>query len=149
MNSSFLSIFVSLYMSTAFQAGPMPEPCNSLQAYGCAVAPNLVWIDPANTRLSTALRNHVIYHEVGHVFDFKYMGPASRVAFGAILGDDREWQEGKNPLIEKFGEAVALCMDGRFDALVGIPYDYKPTRSQYRRACRLIETVYKDSQPVL
>lgn len=141
MTSQLLTIFVSLYLSISFQ--PASEsPCLP-QALGCALAPNKVWINPKIVNIKTVERNHVIYHESGHIFDFRYMTSAAHEAFKTIMNDHREWLEGINPLAEKFGEAVARCFDGSYNAPVTHTYKYEPTVDQYNRVCRLVRTVYR------
>lgn len=140
MKLIMLKIFTTLYLSASFQPMPMPAECGA--AAGCAQPPR-VWIDPQYDHYGAAVHNHIVYHEMGHLFDVRYMTPAARRAFSLVIGDDRPWRDSTpNPPNEKFAEAVARCFDGRYNAAVNRVYEYLPSFDQYTRICRLIEAVY-------
>jgi hypothetical protein len=88
----------------------------------------------------------VLYHELGHAFDFTVLWPGDRRAFKRLLRLSGGWFSGHGPPSELFAEAYALCarFGGRRVAASQLLwthslYGYRPSRRQHRLACRLIE----------
>ncbi len=55
-------------------------------------------------------RRQVLYHELGHLFDFRLLSHAERRAYKRLVGQPRRgWFGGVNPPSEQFAEAYALC----------------------------------------
>src|SRR6202000_1807748 len=88
--------------------------------------------------------HHVLMHELGHVFDMAVLRDADRARFRAIMHRPAgQWWVGDPPLGEWFAESYSWCAryatpgpSQRTTAL----YGYRPTRTQYGRACALIRS---------
>jgi hypothetical protein len=85
---------------------------------------------------------HVLFHELGHVFDATELTTARRRGFQRIVGRPGAWQATPetDPPSEQFAEAYSLCarrpaISERDFAM----YGYSPTPEQHRRVCALIE----------
>jgi hypothetical protein len=85
---------------------------------------------------------HVLFHELGHVFDATELTAARRSAFQKLVGGRGPWRAAPetDPPIEQFAEAYSLCarrpaISEREFAM----YGYSPTPEQHRRVCALIK----------
>jgi hypothetical protein len=135
MAHQFLVIFVSVYLGTSFQTTPLP--CE----LACASPPNKVWISSKVNSYSADVRNRVIYHELGHIFDYQYMTELSRLTFELyVLNDLKLWHGGIDPPSEKFAEAFTACLVGTRKMYYS--YGYNPSQEEYDTACNLIKNVY-------
>jgi hypothetical protein len=80
----------------------------------------------------------VLYHELGHVFDFKVLNHRERRRFKRVMHLRRPgWFGGGGRTAESFADGYSLCALGhrlRF----ATPYGYRPTRRQHRAVCKLI-----------
>jgi hypothetical protein len=84
---------------------------------------------------------HVLFHELGHVFDATELDAARRRGFQKIVGRAGPWRGApeSDPPIEQFAEAYSLC--ARRPALAErefAMYGYSPTPAVHRRVCALI-----------
>jgi hypothetical protein len=84
---------------------------------------------------------HVLFHELGHVFDAYELTLPRRKAFQRIVGKPGPWRGAPetDPPIEQFAEAYSLCarkpaISEREFAM----YGYSPTPAMHRRVCALI-----------
>jgi hypothetical protein len=83
----------------------------------------------------------VLYHELGHVFDFRVLNNGERRRFKRILGIRRSgWFGGGLPPAEWFADAYSACATrlGTWRRASSTSYGYTPSRRQHRRACSLI-----------
>jgi hypothetical protein len=84
---------------------------------------------------------HVLFHELGHVFDAAELDVARRSGFQKIIGRRGPWRGAPetDPPIEQFAEAYSLC--ARKPAIAErefAMYGYSPTPAMHRRVCALI-----------
>jgi hypothetical protein len=82
-----------------------------------------------------------LYHELGHVFDFRVLNNKERRGFRRIMGiRENRWFGGRRRAAELFGEGYASC--ARFGSRRAprrrSVYGYAPTTRQHRATCRLI-----------
>lgn len=83
----------------------------------------------------------VLYHELGHAFDFRVLNNRERRRFKRILGIQRSgWFGGGLPPSEWFADAYSACATrlGEWRRALSSSYGYRPTRRQHLRACALI-----------
>jgi hypothetical protein len=86
---------------------------------------------------------HVLLHELGHVFDLNVMTDTDRARFRAIMHRPAwQWWAGRTPLAEWFAEGYSWC--ARYRRVVSVTryalYGYHPTSTQYGRVCALIRS---------
>jgi hypothetical protein len=84
---------------------------------------------------------HVLFHELGHVFDATELTMPRRKAFQRIVGRPGPWRGAPevDPPIEQFAEAYSLC--SRKPAIAErefAMYGYSPTPRMHARVCALI-----------
>jgi hypothetical protein len=126
----------------------------------CAQGSN-IWLDPHYYSRYERDTREALYHELGHVFDYFQMTDADRAAFEETTGDHRPWRTSYDSPHEQFAEAYAFCAlppkwlswrrveTGKrgYALTVGYKdganwssadYGYRPSRSQFRRACKAI-----------
>lgn len=121
-------------VTVTIERGVCP-PDASMFRRSCAInaSPVTIWLSGRDGRPT-------LYHELGHVFDYTVMTDAARGEFGRIVHDTRPWRSAKNSPHEKFAQAYAAC--AMHHAISGplwdTGYDYDPTPTMHRRACRLI-----------
>ena len=86
--------------------------------------------DPRNT----------LYHELGHLFDFRLMSRGERRIYKRLIGQrKRAWFGGVNPPGEQFAEAYALCAERRRIARVARGhYGFRTSPRRHRAVCALI-----------
>ena len=82
----------------------------------------------------------VLYHELGHLFDFRLMGRGERRAYKRLIGQrGRGWFAGKNPPAEQFAEAYALCARTRRIARAARGhYAFRTSPRRHAAVCALI-----------
>ncbi len=82
----------------------------------------------------------VLYHELGHLFDFRLLGAAERRAYRRLIGRaGRPWFGGVNPPAEQFAEAYALCAQRRRIARTARGrYSFRTTPRRHTAVCALI-----------
>jgi hypothetical protein len=100
---------------------------------------------PRTLYLKRGLREprHLLYHELGHVFDLRVLNRRERGAFKRIVGIRRSgWFRGGLPPAEWFADGYAGCaMRQRLTQRARpTPYGYTPTTRQHARVCRLIRS---------
>ena len=81
----------------------------------------------------------VLYHELGHLFDFRLMSGRERQAYKRLIGQSgRAWFGGLNPPAEQFAEAYALCARKRriTRAMPG-HYGFRTSPRRHASACAL------------
>lgn len=107
---------------------------------------------PRTIYLKSGLRRprSVLLHELGHLYDLRVLNNRDRGRFRTILrARKRAWWKGEIPLAEQFAEAYSFC--ARYDRIVSIArystYEYRPTRRQHSKVCRLILTAAGDRKP--
>jgi hypothetical protein len=88
-------------------------------------------------------QRRILYHELGHVFDFKVLNRRERRRFKRVMHLRRRgWYGGGGRAAEWFADGYSLCALGhRLDAAT--PYGYQPARRQHRAVCRLISRAAK------
>jgi hypothetical protein len=84
---------------------------------------------------------HVLFHELGHVFDATELTTARRGGFQRIVGRPGPWHgaPASDPPVEQFAEAYSLCARRPTigEREFGM-YGYSPTPAMHRRVCALI-----------
>jgi hypothetical protein len=112
-------------------------------AVGCVYSNRLstVYIDQRRAVLPATL-----YHELGHLFDWRVLNNRDRRRFKRLIGQSRRgWFEGKRQPAEQFAEAYSFC--ARYRRIKSIrayaTYGYDPSPSDHRAACRLIAAASK------
>ena len=108
------------------------------RAVGCVYSDRLsrVYIDSRRAALPSTL-----YHELGHLFDWRVLNNRDRRRFKRIVGRSRQgWFSGRSKPSELFAEAYSFC--ARYRRIKSIraytTYGYDPSPAQHRAACRLI-----------
>ena len=80
----------------------------------------------------------MLYHELGHLFDFRLLSHAERRAYKRLVGQPRRgWFGGANPPSEQFAEAYALC--ARRHRIAGTArgsYHFRTTPRRHARRAR-------------
>ena len=99
---------------------------------------------PSRIYIRPGLRNMrwALYHELGHVFDFRVLNNRERRAFRRIMGiRENRWFGGRRRAAELFAEGYASCarFGPRRAARRRSVYGYAPTARQHRATCRLLE----------
>jgi hypothetical protein len=81
-----------------------------------------------------------LYHELGHLFDFRLMSRGERRLYKRLTGQrKRAWFGGVNPPGEQFAEAYALCASRRRLARVARGhYGFRTSPRRHRAVCGLI-----------
>jgi hypothetical protein len=113
-----------------------PCPGGPAWAGGCAMPQvDVVYMLPH------AAGPHVLFHELGHVFDAAELSLDRRRGFQRIVGRPGAWHgaAASDPPVEQFAEAYSLCarrvtIGEREFAM----YGYSPTPRMHRRVCALI-----------
>jgi hypothetical protein len=119
----------------------------TLRLTGCPALPRAAGCvyrrRPSTIYLRRKLRHprSVFLHELGHLYDLRVMNNGDRGRFRRIMrARRRAWWSGRIPLAEQFAEAYSFC--ARYRRIVSISrystYDYRPTRRQHARVCKLI-----------
>jgi hypothetical protein len=90
----------------------------------------------------------VVYHELGHTFDFELLRRSDRKKFKRVMHVKRHgWFAGKGPPSELFAEAYALC--SRFGVKrppasrldwTHSTYHYRPSKAQHTANCTIIKS---------
>ena len=106
-----------------------------------------------STQLSTvyidgrrAVMPATLYHELGHLFDWRVLNKRERRRFKRLAGKPRQrWFKGGNPPAEQFAEAYSFC--ARYRRIKSIraytTYGYDPSPGDHRTACSLIRRAAK------
>ena len=87
-------------------------------------------------------RGAVLYHELGHVFDFEVLNRSERRRFKRLMHvHRRRWYRGRHAPAELFADGYALC--ARAGPAIGSSprrtfYGYRPSTAQHAAVCRLI-----------
>ena len=109
------------------------------RAIGCVYSTRLttIYLDVRRASLPATL-----YHELGHLFDWRVLNNRERRRFRRLVGmSGRGWFGGKTPPAERFAEAYSFC--ARYRRIRSIraytTYDYDPSPSEHRAACALIK----------
>jgi hypothetical protein len=112
-------------------------------AVGCVYSTRLstVYIDEGRAVLPATL-----YHELGHLFDWRVLNNRERRRFKRLVGKPNSgWFGGKAPPGERFAEAYSFC--ARFRRIKSIrgysTYGYDPSPSEHQAACKLIKAAAK------
>ncbi len=81
-----------------------------------------------------------IYHELGHLFDFRLMSRGERRLYKRLIGQRRRaWFGGVNPPGEQFAEAYSLCASKRRIARTARGhYAFRTSPRRHRATCALI-----------
>ena len=113
------------------------------RAVGCVYSDRLsvLYIDERRAILPATL-----YHELGHLFDWRVLNNRDRRRFKRLVGKSRQgWFSGRNSPAEQFAEAYSFC--SRYRRIRSIraytTYGYDPSPSEHRAACRLIVAAAK------
>jgi hypothetical protein len=119
----------------------------SRRAIGCVYSTRLrtIYLDRQRAVLPATL-----YHEAGHLFDYRVMNNADRRAFKRIVGKRGQgWFKGREEPAEQFAEAYSFC--ARYRRIRSIDryttYGYDPSPAQHRKACRLIVAAAQPESP--
>ena len=114
---------------------------------GCPARPRFVACvyarRPSRIYIRPGLRNTrwALYHELGHVFDFRVLNNRERWRFRQILGiREKRWFGGRRRAAELFAEGYASCarFGSRRAARRHSVYGYRPSLRQHRATCRLL-----------
>jgi hypothetical protein len=117
------------------------------------------WTFPVNIGLQSRAKNtfqkHLLWHELGHAFDFIRMSPRltragtqrmspPRRVFRRLLGCKRSrgWHQGplRQRCDERFADAYMFCSASMTNPpSFGPIYVYRPSASQHRRVCRTMK----------
>jgi hypothetical protein len=126
---------------------PLPSGRVKIVRIRCPARPKFVACvysrRPSRIYMRPRVRNPrwVLYHELGHVFDFRVMNQRERRAFRKIMRlRGRRWYVGDDPPAELFAEGYANCAAY---GPAGRPrrksvYGYRPSAAQHRAVCRLL-----------
>jgi hypothetical protein len=125
---------------------PLVEGRVQFVLHGC---PNRPWFAgcvfsrrPRRIYLRPGLRNAraVVYHELGHIFDFIVLNRRERRAFMRIMHlHHHRWYTGRQPAAEWFADGYSLCAMGRsIRTARRTAYGYQPAPRQHAAVCRLI-----------
>ncbi len=113
------------------------------KAVGCVYSNRLsrVYIDSGRAVMPATL-----YHELGHLFDWRVLNNRERRRFKRLAGQGRQgWFSGRNPPAEQFAEAYSFC--ARYRRIKSIraytTYGYDPSPGEHRAACKLIAQAAK------
>jgi hypothetical protein len=119
---------------------------------GCPAHPKAVGCVYSN-RLSTLYLDRrraalpaTLYHELGHLYDWRVLSNADRRRFKRLIGRPRQgWFKGQGEPAEQFAEAYSFC--ARYRRIRSIrayaTYGYDPSPAEHRAACRLITAASK------
>jgi hypothetical protein len=119
---------------------------------GCPAHPKAVGCI-YSTRLSTvyldrrrAVLPATLYHELGHLYDWRVLSNRDRRRFKRLIGKARQgWFTGQRPPAEQFAEAYSFC--ARYRRIRSIrayaTYGYDPSPREHLAACRLIAAASK------
>lgn len=91
------------------------------------------------TRGAPKMRS-VLYHELGHLFDYRLLSGRERGAYKRLIGPSgRSWFGGLNPPAEQFAEGYALCARKRriAQATPG-QYGFRTSPRRHASVCALI-----------
>lgn len=113
------------------------------RAVGCVYSTRLstVYIDSRRAVLPATL-----YHELGHLFDWRVLNNRERRRFKRLIGmGSRGWFSGSTPPAEQFAEAYSFC--ARYRRIKSIraytTYGYDPSPASHREACALMKRAAK------
>ena len=113
------------------------------RAVGCVYSTRLstVYIDQDRAVLPATL-----YHELGHLFDWRVLNNRERRRFKRLVGRSKSgWFSGKTQPAEQFAEAYSFC--ARYRRIKSIrgyaTYGYDPSPAAHRAACKLIADAAK------
>jgi hypothetical protein len=111
---------------------------------GCVPARN-----PRRLYLNMRSKNpkSVLYHELGHTFDFELLRRTDRKKFKRVMHIKRPgWFAGSAPPSELFGEAYAFCSrfgsrrpSAKYKSWTHSIYGYWPSRRQWKANCTIIK----------
>jgi hypothetical protein len=117
------------------------------QAVGCTYSNRLstVYVDKHRAVLPATL-----YHELGHLFDWRVLNNRDRRRFKRLVGQPRQgWFRGRREPAEQFAEAYSFC--ARYRRIKSIrtyaTYGYDPSPAAHRAACRLIARAARPGAP--
>jgi hypothetical protein len=104
--------------------------------------PRWLWL-----KMSSYNPKSVLYHELGHTFDFVLLRRSDRKKFKRVMHLKRPgWFAGKGPPSELFAEAYAMCSrfgmkraSGKNVDWTRSLYRYRPTRKQHTANCTIIK----------
>ena len=104
---------------------------------GCVVTRRLRTV---YMKRSVSNPRNTLYHELGHLFDFRLMSRGERRLYKRLIGQRRRaWFGGVNPPGEQFAEAYALCASRRRIARVARGhYGFRTSPRRHRATCGLI-----------
>jgi hypothetical protein len=97
----------------------------------------------------------VLYHELGHTFDFELLRRSDRKKFKRVMHLRKPgWFAGKGPPSELFSEAYAFCSrfgsrrpSAKFRSWTHSIYGYWPSRRQWRANCSIIKKAGSRRKP--
>lgn len=91
------------------------------------------------TRGAPKMRS-VLYHELGHLFDYRLLSGRERRAYKRRIGQSgRSWFGGLNPPAEQFAEGYALCArKGRIAHATRGHYGFRTSPRRHASVCALI-----------
>jgi hypothetical protein len=119
---------------------------------GCPAHPSAVGC-VYSTRLSTvyidrrrAVLPATLYHELGHLFDWRVLNNRERRRFKKLIGKSRQgWFKGRPQPAEQFAEAYSFC--ARYRRIRSVrayaTYGYDPSPRAHRAICTLIRNAAK------
>ena len=113
---------------------------------GCPYRPTLAGCVYSNRLRTVYIRRTVsdmrgtLYHELGHLFDFRLMSRGERRIYKRLVGQrGRAWFGGVNPPGEQFAEAYSLCASRRRLARTAHGhYGFRTSPRRHRAVCSLI-----------
>jgi hypothetical protein len=123
--------------------------CPYDRSFGGCVYNNRLRAIYLDGRLRPARRKALLFHELGHLYDFRVMNERDRRAFKRIFRTRRSWWRGNPKLAELFAEAYSWCARYRRirDIRAFAFYGYDPSPRQHLRACALIRRAADPDSP--
>ena len=111
---------------------------------GCvySMRPRRLWLN-----MGALNPKSVLYHELGHTFDFELLRRSDRKKFKRVMHLRRPgWFAGNGPPSELFAEAYAFCArfgmrkpSDKYRSWTHSLYGYWPSRKQWRANCTIIK----------
>jgi hypothetical protein len=141
-----LVVAALVWPAVAVADAPLPRsfavratPCPFVVAAACADLEN------ATVYVARGEPPFILYHELGHLYDFQDLTDGDREWFTRMLGLSGPWNQGSGPMaqespMERFADAYATCALGwRPDrGQWAVAYGYEPTGKRHRSICRAI-----------